>query len=206
MTTNNRLSGLEAYQMYKVLQLHFKGSLDYHKTNTKIGNKKQFEKVKGKIFFDRLAKRYREKDLKDLLIANFLVNPNMWVKDISEDIGVKNHNEYLRRTLSLSELFREDLNKILKHCNVNNIPYNEVFVCPDRKMPSIVNMVTNEVISIETFCVLDKLMKITPYLNRDLDGDPIWNNLRDKVWVYRDFIECDLLKMYDIANKIFKGN
>lgn len=198
-----RMTGFEAFQMFRALKLHFGGGYDYHTHSGRIGNRKQFESNRGRYFFDKIAKQYTPEELEKVFVANLLDNPNVWIKDILADEGHEKYLDWCKRNHSLTERFREDLKYLMKVCNNHGINYNTMFVTPDGKHPLIIELVLTNKIDFETICILDTLMKFTPYLNRDLDGDPNWEMLRGKMWNYKGFITFEPAKMYEIAKEIF---
>lgn len=200
------LSGYEVFRTFNGLKSHFdiKTKHDYN-VKGGFGYKKQYENGRGKYFFDKIARGYHDTAVEQLIIANLIINPNMWINDIASEQGHSNYLAWCKVNFSLKEKFKDDLTTILKVCKNMGVQYNDVFVAPDREFPFIINMILEGLISLETFCILNRMMKITPFLNRDLAGDPTWEMLRDKVWLYQDFINCDLNEMYQIAKTKFEG-
>lgn len=197
--------GYEAFKLFRTLKLHFDGKLDATKLTCPIGNKKQYEACKTKYQFDKLASMYSEIEAQNLIIAHLLVKPNSWIGDLVKPESKTLYLKHVGRISNLTEFYKEDLKRILTHCKTKNIQYNDVFVCPERKMPDIINMLMDDVISLESFCILDSVMKITPFLNRDLNGDPIWDKIRDTSWRYRSLLDIDTNKMYQITKQLFAG-
>lgn len=200
------LTGYDVFRIYNGLKSHFDIGRKYDYTSQGgYGYKKQYEKGRGKYFFDKIARAYHDADVERLFIANLIINPNIWIKDIASDEGHQIYLRWCKINFSLKENFKNDLTSILKVCKNKGIEYNDVFVAPDRDFPIIINMINDGTISLETFCILNKMMQITPFLNRDLAGDPLWEVLRDKVWLYQDLINFNLDEMYQIAKQKFKG-
>lgn len=197
--------GYDVFKLFTTLKLHFDGKLDLSKITHTIGNKRMYEAVKTKYHYEKIANSYNENECRSLFISNLLIRPNSWIGDMTKEDARANYLNYLGRIQSMTENYREDLKRIIKHCADHNKPHNDVFVCPDRKMPDIINMVTTGYISIESFCILDQLLKITPFLNRDLQGDPIWDSLRDKIWKYQGLLDFDISKMQLITRQLFIG-
>ena len=108
------MSAFEAYKEYVALKNHFtKPDYDFIKYNGKTGLKvSSFEKRKDKIFFEKLAKieNYHE-----FLVANFSVNPKLWIRDLSYSEDAKLiYQDWKKRNQSITYLYKKEFRKILE--------------------------------------------------------------------------------------------
>lgn len=84
------MKGIETYQIFWAVKLHFTGNYDAHKYNFKIakGMLKRFEFAKDRYFYERLGAKFNDpEDLKKCIVQNFLVKDNCWIGDVDESAG-----------------------------------------------------------------------------------------------------------------------
>ena len=106
------MTAFEAYKEYVALKNHFtKANYDYIKYNGHVTVKlDSFNKRKDKLFFEKLAKI---ENVHEFLIANFSVNPKLWIRDLaySEDAQLT-YNDWKKRQQSLTYNLKQDLGKL----------------------------------------------------------------------------------------------
>jgi hypothetical protein len=93
------------------MRKHFTTSYDFVKYGGKMRlSVDSFEIRRDKFFFYKLSKR---KDSKDFVLANLIVNPDIWIGNLvdSEDANT-NYTEWQNRQQSLSYIFKNDLHEL----------------------------------------------------------------------------------------------
>jgi hypothetical protein len=176
------------YVKYLAMKKHFTtDSYDYHKYRGKIRASFDTYRTRNDVFFfHKLAQR---DDPEKLLMANMIVKPNIWIREILEQAGEDRYIDWVKKRDSLTRVVKEDLTKLRD-------VYQDNFVSVNGQHPEILRLFIQRQITLETFTILVHSAKIFDY----------WDaNLVDKI-VARDIIR--LSKKYypflDIDQKKFK--
>ena len=176
------------YVKYLAMKKHFTtDQYDYHKYRGKIRASFDTYRTRNDVFF--LHKLAQKDDPEKLLMANMIVKPNIWIREILEQAGEDRYIDWLKKRDSLTRVVKEDLTKLRD-------VYQDNFVSVNGQHPEILRLFIQRQITLETFTILTHSAKIFDY----------WDaNLVDKI-VARDIIR--LSKKYypflDIDQKKFK--
>ena len=83
----SHFSAYGAYVVFVTIRTHFESStFDFFKHHKVKASKATYDKRPDKWFFDKVAKEYEDKDLRDFFIANRLKDRN-YVTELLEDIA-----------------------------------------------------------------------------------------------------------------------
>ena len=100
------VNGLETYQLYSALKLHFTSDFDAVKYNFKTTTKREtFEKRRDRYFFEKLSRKLPKEKMIDYFTSNLLQNPKVWIGDMSDKV----YNDYQSRYDKLTYMFAHDL-------------------------------------------------------------------------------------------------
>jgi hypothetical protein len=186
------MSGFEAYKIYVALKNHFtKEGYDYVKFNGKAKLKQSsFDSRKDKVFFEKLAKHA---DLENFLIANFIENNRLWIRDLaySED-AEKRYASWKKRTGSLTYNFKKDLNKIINEPAGNH------------QHPVALRLYLANEINLESLCILLTITRSIEEWNDKLQYDPIWDDIKLRVLKYTPFIKYDKNKIKEVMYELYR--
>jgi hypothetical protein len=188
-----RMDGFEAYKHYLSLKSHFTSkTYDYFKYNGAVRAKRDaFEKRNDKYFFQKLAKR---KDITHFLVSLFVYGKkDMWVGDIirneeSEQMYLK----WQRVRQSLTYVFMSDLEKF-------NDDLVSSFVVENGQHPHALHLLLSDQIHIETFIIMNDILKFVPSWNKNIVDTIIWPEVRQKCKKYQPFMEYDREKCKNIV-------
>lgn len=188
-----RMDGFEAYKHYLSLKSHFTSkTYDYFKYNGAVRAKRDaFEKRNDKYFFQKLAKR---KDITHFLVSLFVYGKkDMWVGDIirneeSEQMYLK----WQRVRQSLTYVFMSDLEKF-------NDDLVSSFVVENGQHPHALHLLLSDQIHIETFIIMNDILKFVPSWNKNIVDTIIWPEIRQKCKKYQPFMEYDKEKCKNIV-------
>lgn len=144
-----RMDGFKAYKYYLAIKLHF--------TNPKFNVFVNRGNVRGSIdkfllrndhqLFEKVAKQFQtDKELIQFVASNFMYNNPSPVHNLEE--GMSNYKEYIRRKQSISRIFENDLDTILK----SGAQYYDF---SGQKIPDVVQLYLAKKITIETVVILD---------------------------------------------------
>lgn len=184
-------TGFDVYRRYVSLKAHFKtGSFDYT-THGDLHNTKRetFLKRKDRYFFDKLAHKYTTDELTNIFVANFVVDPDIWIGDFFGDKAEEIYVSWRRRTESLEYSFKQDMGKLREFLEKNNRKFNDIFVCSTGTHPDILKLLLQNAISTETFLILDSLLGFIARFDVDLREDFMWKSLQKKYKKYGVFLK-----------------
>lgn len=182
------MTPFEAYKDYLALRNHFNNqTYDYFRYRGKVsGSVDSFNKRKDRFFFEKLAKH---RDPHGLMVANFIYNPKSWVKDIAySEMASKTYDAWVKRLQSLTYLVTEDAKKL-------DSDFNSNFLVEDGEHPNVLRLYLGGQISLETLVVLTDILGCMGYWNKQMSGDPIWEEVSLKIKKYRPFVKYDASKI-----------
>jgi hypothetical protein len=182
------MTAFEVYKEYIALKNHFtKTTYDYFRYfgKSKLSYDK-FETRNDKLFFQKLAKH---PDPKNFLIANLIQNEKAWIKDIAYSEGAnKVYQEWSKRIQSLTYVIKNDLAHLFPDFNSN-------FIATTGSHPHIIKLYLSNTICLETLIVLSDLVNCLSYWDKNMEYDPLWEQLSNKIKKYKPFINYDKAKM-----------
>jgi hypothetical protein len=187
-----KMTGFEAYKMYMALKKHFSTkSYDYFKYNGIINiDYNSFEKRNDKIFFTKLSKK---KNVMGFLISLFVYGKkDTWIGDvIRNEEADELFSKWQRVKESITYVFSNDLDKLDDNF-VNNIKIEY------DQHPYLLKLLLGDHIHVETFIILNDIIKFVPSWNKSLGSDFVWLETRMKCKKYQPFLEYDKEKCVKI--------
>lgn len=192
------LSGFLCYQYYLSIKLHFNDEeFDYTKYGYKTAKRIAYDKRTDKYFFDKLSKQYNKRTIIPFLIANFRKNPDRWIGTLCIN-NIDTHECYLEYVKDIGRMyitFEEELEDLKEYAQVNRIEFKDLFVIKNGKPPIIYKMFMQNLLSIETYIVLDGILNLFSVMDKKLKNDFTWNNIyRLRLIKYKSFVVYDKLK------------
>jgi len=196
------MTGYEAFGLYQSLKLHFtQESYDFFKYNGKSNvNVTSFENRKDKYHFYKLSRKYSNKDdLTDFIVANLMVTERLWVGDLlSEDAEVRYRAR--KKTLqSLSYVFENDCRTLFE-----NVKDPNELIYTDGNYPVLLTKTLRNEVSIETLCILNKILNFFPMWDKKLTDTIRWPDFRRKCEKYASFLPQDVVKYKMILKKVIQ--
>lgn len=193
-------SGYGAYIVFVTIRTHFESTtFDFFKHHKVKASRETYENRSDRWFFDKVAKEYEIKDVRDFFIANRLQDRN-YVTELLEDDAVSNYTEYQRRRQSLSYLFANEVERVFRH------GIKKPFEVSEDEYPYIVSLYLRKVISPETMVILNDFIpyidKFDKYLGKH---DVIWSKVSLKLTKYKPFLKYDREKFKRILKEKIDG-
>jgi T4 gene Gp59 loader of gp41 DNA helicase len=183
------------YVKYLALKQHFTtDGYDYHKYRGKI--KASFDTFRTRndvFFFHKLANK---DDPENLLLANMVVKPNAFIREIVEQDGEDRYFEWKKKTDSLSKVFKEDLNKL-------EDDYQQNFVSNNGQHPHVMGLYVQRKITLESFTILTNLSNIFPYWDKEIVDKIVARDIIRLSKKYRPFLNIDEKKFKSIIRERF---
>jgi len=179
----------DIYVYYLALKRHFTSSYDFFKYNGKVkANAMSFENRKDKFFFYKLSKR---KDAQDLILANMLVDPNVWAGDLLDDKAAEIYQTWTKRKQALTYNFKNDINNL-------DDDFNSNFYVENGQHPRVIKLYNMRQISLETLVILCDVVKCMSYWEKNISDTIVWPTIANLMRKYRPFLEYDKSKMKKI--------
>jgi hypothetical protein len=190
---NFAMDAFDAYKHYLALKSHFSTkTYDYFKYGGAVRAKREsFETRKDKYFFHKLSKR---KDLTDFLVALFVYGKkDAWIGDVIRNEETEQlYRKWQKVKESLSYVFMSDLEKF-------NSDLLSSFVVENGQHPHALKLLLREEIHLETFIIMNDIMRFTSAWNREIEDQIIWPEIRLKCKKYHPFLTYDREKLKNIV-------
>lgn len=187
------LANSKTYQVYKdylSIKLHFKSpKFDYFSmgVRTKVDTLKS---RKDLIFFNKLSKK---RNSRDIILANFLENPNQWIGDLSTAEANDVYLNWKRKIDSLTYIFKSELS-LLEPEN-----FFENFEVKGSNLPRVLDLHISKEISLETFSILIKVTKISNYWKKNITDQYVVPDIILRAEKYYPFLNVDEKKFEKIV-------
>lgn len=193
------MNSLDAYRIFLGIKSHFT-KLDYnYKKYGKIKAKiETFEKRNDRFYFIKLAKEYsNENDLILFYVSNLYYNPNMWIGEMIHDDAKKRYTERKKIQESIEYSFKNEIDSICLYLENNNLHFNDLF---EVKNPVIIKLLDDNIISPETYCIMNMILNFHDSLAITRKNDPLW----EEKWLKLKKMEymIDSSKKYKFKNII----
>ena len=193
------MNPFEVYVTFLALKRHFSTpSYDYFKYHGKIKcSQETFKKSKDRLFFERLSRKKKPKEIIDFFVFNFVASDNpasLWIGDIIKN-GEGIYTEGLRIRESLSYIIEQYLRTL-----TDNQHLFKVVKIDGSKHPKILRSYLNKTIKFETLLIMLTVLKLKEKYN-ELLQDPIWNIISSKLEKYSPFLEIDHNRYREIIRK-----
>ena len=185
------------YVDYLALKRHFTtDSYDYQKYNGKVrASFESFQTRNDSFFFYKLS---RNKNWHNIILANILKNPNIWIREILEESGETIFAEWEGRMDSLTYTFKDDISRLKENYAENFIPNNG-------QHPNIMTLYLQNKISIETFTILANISNVYDRWANEIVDKVVARDIIRLSKKYYPFLEIDRKKFSEIVKERFFG-
>jgi hypothetical protein len=205
------MTPFDAYKKYVAIKLHFNSdSYDYFKFSGKCSaSKSSFEKRRDRHMFVRLGKIYTESELEKLLVANFLYGSNTWIGEVLSQNGRERLANFKKIHQSLEYTFSQDFDIIVRYLETQQISgFDALFsTIPDESnYPTIVTLVLQNIIKLETFIIMNKVLNFIPNIDKKISDNIFWPDFKKLCFKYSPFIQIDAPKYKQIMKKRLLGD
>lgn len=195
MSIYSTKDAFDLYVYYLALKRHFTSNYDFFKYNGKVkANAMSFENRKDKFFFYKLTKYPNPKDH---ILANVVENPDVWIGDLLEDKAKDVYDQWLKIRESLSYTFRTDLGKL-----DYDDPNRDIMTSGEH--PNLLKLYMQGQFHIESLIILDGMMKIFSYWDKNIQDTILWPDINRKCRNYKPFLQYEKSKMRKIVLDKYK--
>ena len=198
------MTGYEAFSLYTSLKLHFNSdSYDYFRYNGKVNTSVDaFENRKDKWHFYKLSRRFdNEEQGRDFIVANLVHDPNVWVGNLLVEESNIQYRKRQKVIQSLTYTFTNEIESLVSHNNPNDL-----FMIHDGEYPELLQKLLHDEISIETMCILNKILNFLPAWDKKINDTIHFPNISRKVKKYTPFIQFEPTKYKIILKKEYDAN
>lgn len=182
------------YVKYLAMKKHFTSDYDYHKYHGKI--RASFESFRTRndvFFFHKLANK---DEPENLLLANMIVKPNIWIREVVEQDGEDRYIEWRKKIDSLGRTVKQDLDKLDDNYQAN-------FTSINGQHPLLMTMFIQKKITLETFTILTNFSNIFQYWEEEIVDKFVARDIMKLSKKYRPFLEIDEKKFKNIIRERF---
>lgn len=182
------------YVKYLAMKKHFTSDYDYHKYHGKIrASFDSFRTRNDVFFFHKLANK---DEPENLLLANMIVKPNIWIREVVEQEGEDRYLEWRKKIDSLGRVVKQDLAKLDDNYQAN-------FTSINGQHPLIMTMYVQKKITLETFTILTNLSNIFPYWEAEIVDKFVARDIIRLSRKYKPFLTIDEKKFKNIIRERF---
>jgi len=194
-----KVTPYQVYCEYLALKSHFSNrKYDYFKYNKKVrASLQSFYKRKDRYFFEKTSRKYKDEEIVNFLVANFVESTSVnqvWIGEIISS-GERTYQDWTKRQQSLTYLFKEQSNELLSNNELENL-----FSC-SKGHPIILKRFLGGDISLETFVIYDRIFSFRKKFDKELK-DPVWETVSLKIQKYSPFLQIDIFKFKKILRDI----
>ena len=193
------MSPYQVYCEYLALKSHFSNpKYDYFKYNKKVrASVTSFNRRADKYWFEKTSRKYKDEEIVNFLVANFVESTSVnqiWIGEIINS-GERTYAEWMRRQQSLTYLFKEQSNELFSENELESL-----FNC-SKGHPLLLKKFLSGSISLETFVIYNKIFHFSKNFDKNLD-DPVWETVSLKLKKYSPFINIDVFNYRKILRSI----
>lgn len=183
------MTEFEAYKMYLAMRNHFQTEeYDVIKMRGRIrASRKSFFDTGKEPQFRRLVKQYKDAEICDFFLANF-VDGNRY-GGVYDSEATECYRQWLARRESLRYRFEQDLHILQSECDeagINTIA--DALVSMEGQHPLIVRCHLRKTLQIETLVILNKLLAWTTTVDHQCKDTLIWPDLSRLIRKYNPFL------------------
>jgi hypothetical protein len=188
-------SSYKVYIDYLALKKHFTTkNYDYHKYRGKVkASFQSFQSRNDVFFFYKLSKK---ENPHKILLANIVLNPKVWVRNMIDTPGEEVYSAWERRIQSLTYSFKTDLNCLKED-------YKSNFIVKDGQHPYLISLYLQKKISLETLSILSMISKSLDYWESQIVDKIVAGDIINLIRKYYPFLEVDEKKFSKIVKEHF---
>ena len=195
----------EVYRTYLSVRNHFtRDSYDFFKFGgkTKVSSG-AFDRRKDRYIFDKISKDFRDDEVPLLFVSNFVAKDKFWIGNVLSEESRNIYITWKKRIQSLSYGFKNDVELIAQEMNDREIDFNSVFKIQDGQHPIILRLALANLVSLESFLILNKILDFFPQFNRQIEETIIWPDFYKKCVKYEPFVKVDTTQFKFILKNYF---
>jgi hypothetical protein len=193
------VSPFETYQHYLSLKNHFTNpKYDFFKYGAKTrASITSFNKRRDKYWFEKTSRKYKDEEIVNFLVANFVESTSVnqiWIGEIINS-GERTYADWMRRQQSLTYLFKEQSNEFFLETKLE-----DALNCSKGHPPVLKKFLSGQ-LSLETLTIYEKIFHFSKDFDKNL-LDPVWETVSLKIKKYSPFLNTDVFQFKRILREI----
>ena len=194
-----KVTPYQVYCEYLAQKSHFSNvKYDYFKYNKKVrASATSFNARSDKYWFEKTSRKYKDEEIVDFLVANFIESSSVnqiWIGEIINS-GERTYVEWMKRQQSLTYLFKEQSEELLSETKLE-----DAFNC-SKGHPAVLKKFLGGKIGIETLVIYDIIFQFGNVFDTKL-MDPVWETVSLKIKKYRPFLNIDVFQYKKLLREI----
>ena len=192
------MEAYDVYRLYMAMKLHFTTeSYDISKTKGRVKDcRNAFMKRTDILAFRKLGEKYSQREIIDLLVANFTRGDKYG--GVFDSETEEAYEQWKIRQQKLTYIFTQDIISIIGESEKTG---EDPFISSNGRHPIVVRMYLGGKISLETVIILDKLFDFRYINDTSLQLDFVWKDVSLLIKKYRIFVRIDKEKYMSIWNR-----
>jgi hypothetical protein len=197
--------GFEVYKTYLAVKLHFtQASYDYNKYEGKVNAKLDtFTSRNDRYFFHKLSKKYKQDEILDFFVANFLYDDKKWIKNLLENDGKEQFLAYRKYNGAFAYHFKSDCVSIVSDFNKRGISFNDGFLCHNGQHPRLLQLLIQKKTSYQTAIAIDDILSYSKNWSVGIKEKVIWPKIAFKMAKLKGFLNYNSTECKMIMKDIF---
>ena len=197
--------GFDVFKTYLAIKLHFTSdSYDYFKYEGKINCKLDtFTKRNDRYFFHKLSTKYKQDEIIDFFVSNFLSDDKKWIGNLLQNDGKDVYLDFKKRKESFNYFFRSDCNNVLNDFSSRGLSFDTGFTCINGQHPRVLRLLIQKKISYQTAIVLDYYLTFIKNWDKKIEEKIVWPNISNKIIKLKPFIRFNSVECKNILKEIF---
>lgn len=196
-------SGFKAYTTFLAIKQHFTSNYDYFKYNGKVkANPSVFKRRSDYYKFVKLEKKHKT-DLDAFFVSNALQDNLSWIGNLDSQEAEETYSAWKGRIQSLQYHFKEQMKALRDYMEEIGYSFDDLFIVQQNEHPLIFKQLQRDLVSLESFVILNKLLQFSNQFDKKMVDDSIWLCYSKKVMKYSPFIVIDIQKYKEILQDIF---
>lgn len=194
-----KVTPYQVYIEYLALKSHFSNvKYDYFKYNKKVrASATSFNARSDKYWFEKTSRKYKDEEIVDFLVANFIESSSVnqiWIGEIINS-GERTYTEWMKRQQSLTYLFKEQSEELLSETKLE-----DAFNC-SKGHPPVLKKFLGGKISPEILVIYDIIFQFGNVFDKKL-MDPVWETVSLKIKKYKPFLNINVFQYKKLLREI----
>jgi len=197
---------LQVFREYVQVKAHFnRKDFVYGKQHVKV-LQSALNRRTDKYFFENFLARKHKSEIVPFFVANFVERKNLWIGDLYMNIeSEETYIEWRKKMDAIKRFIYEELLTINEFIVSRGITFNALFEFNDGKKPIIFRFLEQQIISLETFIVFDKVLGIMDVFGKTLKNDPVFKAWELKIMKYGLLFDIRTEEYQKMMHTLFVG-
>lgn len=197
--------GFDVFKTYLAIKLHFTSdSYDYFKYEGKVNCKLDtFTKRNDRYFFHKLSTKYKQDEIIDFFVSNFLSDDKKWIGNLLQNDGRDVYLDFKKRKESFNYFFRSDCTNVSNDFSSRGLSFDDGFICTNGQHPRVLRLLIQKKISYQTAIVLDYYLTFIKNWDKKIEEKIVWPNISNKITKLKPFIRFNSVECKNILKEVF---